>query len=54
MAEKPVNPKLKQIQTTKDFGCSCSTLQRYRNDLNMLSTFRIPSKCHKKRKDFKS
>ena len=35
------NPKLKQSQIANRLGYSTSTLQRYRNDINMLSAYRI-------------
>ena len=34
---KNQNPKLKQSQIAKQLGYSTSTLQRYKNDLNILS-----------------
>ena len=36
---KSVNPKLKQSEIAKELGCSSSTLQRYRQDINMLSRY---------------
>ena len=35
------NPKLKQSEIANQIGYSSSTLQRYRNDINMLSLYRI-------------
>ena len=35
------NPKLKQSQIANQQGYSTCTLQRYRNDINMLSQYRI-------------
>ena len=35
------NPKLKQIEIANQLGYSSSTLQRYRNDINMFSPYRI-------------
>ena len=35
------NTKLKQSQIANQLGYSTSTLQRYRNDINMLSPYRI-------------
>ena len=35
------NPKLKQSEIANKLGLSSSTLQRYRNDINMLSPYRI-------------
>ena len=37
-----INPKLKQSELAKELGCSSSTLQRYRQNLEMLSSYRIP------------
>ena len=44
---KSINPKLRQDQITKELGCSSSTLQRYRNDIKMLSLCRILPKNQK-------
>ena len=44
-----VNPNLKQDQVAKKLGCSSSTLQRYRQGLNMLPPFSIPPKSHKRK-----
>ena len=33
---------LKQSEVANQLRYSCSTLQRYRNDINMLSPYRIP------------
>ena len=52
MEIKPVNPKLRQDQTAKEFGCSGSNLQRYRCDINMLSSYRIPPNIHLRRQNF--
>ena len=35
------NPKLKQSETADQLGYSSSTLQRYKNDNNMLLSYRI-------------
>ena len=35
------NPKLKQSETADQLGYSSSTLQRYKNDINILSPYRI-------------
>ena len=44
------NPKLRQSEIASQLGYSSSTLQRYRNDINMLSPYRIqPNKRTKKR-----
>ena len=37
------NPKLKQSEIANQLGYSTSTLQRYRNDKNVLSRYRIQS-----------
>ena len=34
------NPKMKQSEIADHLKMSCSTLQRYRNDINMLSPYR--------------
>ena len=34
---KSMNPGLRQDQIAKEIGCSSSTLQRYRQDIKMLS-----------------
>ena len=44
---KAVSPKLKQDQIAKELGCPSSTLQRHRQDINMLSPYRISPKNHK-------
>ena len=36
-------PKIRQSERTDQLSCSSSTLQRYRNDINMLSPYRIQS-----------
>ena len=41
MCIKFENPKMKQSEITNQLGFSTSTLQRYRNDMNMLSPCRI-------------
>ena len=41
MRVKYENPKMKQSQIANQLGLSSSTLQRYRNDINMLSSYRI-------------
>ena len=43
------NPKLKQSETTDQLGYSSSTLQRYRNDINMLSPYRFQPNITNKR-----
>ena len=41
MRLKYENPTIKQSQTANRIGLSTSTLQRYRNDINMLFPYRI-------------
>ena len=41
MRVKCENPKLKQSEITIHLGLSSSTLQSYRNDINMLSPYRM-------------
>ena len=43
------NPRLKQSEIAERIGCSSSSLQRYRNDINMLSPYRIQPNNTKKR-----
>ena len=43
------NPKLKQSQIANQLGYSSSTLNRYRNDMNMLSPYRTQSNNNNKR-----
>ena len=46
------NPKMKQSQIANQISLSTSTLQRYRNDLNMLSPYRInPNNINKRTKE---
>ena len=49
MEIKSVNPRLRQYQIEKELGCSITTLNRYKNDANMLSPWRIPPKNQKRR-----
>ena len=49
MKVKYENPKMKQSQIANQIGLSTSTLQRYRNDINMLSPYRNSSNNTKKR-----
>ena len=54
MRVKYENPKLKQSEIANQLGLSTSTLQRYRNDINMLSPYRIhPSNTNKRIKTAK-
>ena len=49
MRMKYENPKLKQSEKANQLGYSTSTLQRYRNDMNMLSSYRIqPNNTNKR------
>ena len=43
------NPKMKQSEIATNLNMSPSTLQRYRNDINMLSPYRINPNNTKKR-----
>ena len=43
------NPKKKQSQVADQLSLSSSTIQRYRNDINMLSPYRIQSNNTNKR-----
>ena len=43
------NPQMKQSDIANHLNMSCSTLQRYRNDINMLSPYRINPNNNKKR-----
>ena len=43
------NPKMKQSEIANQLDMSSSTLQRYRNDINMLSPYKINSNNVKKR-----
>ena len=49
MEVKHENPKLKQSEIANQLGISSSTVQRYRNDINMLSPYRISPDNTKKR-----
>ena len=44
-----LNPKLKQSELASELDMSTSTIQRHRNDINMLSQYRINPKNVKKR-----
>ena len=49
MCIKFENPKMKQSEIANKLGYSTSTLQRYRNDINMLSPYRIhPNNTNKR------
>ena len=43
------NPKLKQSEIANQLGYSTSTLQRYRNDINRLQSYRIQTNNNNKR-----
>ena len=49
MRVKYENPRMKQSEMANQLGMSSSTLQIYRNDINMLSTYRISPNNVKKR-----
>ena len=49
MYMKYQNPKLKQSELANNLNMSSSTIQRYRNDINMLSPYRISPNNTKKR-----
>ena len=49
MRVKSENPKMKQCEIANQLGMSSSTVQRYRNDINMLSPYRINPNNTKKR-----
>ena len=49
------NPKIKQCEIANQLGYSTSNLQRYRNDINMLSPYRInPINTNKRTKKGKN
>ena len=51
MRVKFENPKMKQSETASQLSSSSSTLQRYRNDINMLSPYRNnPNNTNKRTK----
>ena len=49
MRVKYGNPRMKQSEIANQLGMSSSTVQRYRNDINMLSPYRINPNNVKKR-----
>ena len=52
---KYLNPKLKQSEIASQLDMSPSTIQRHRNDINMLSPYRInPNNVKKRKKRLKS
>ena len=55
MRVKYENPKLKHFEIANQLGLPSSTLQRYRNDINMLSPYRIhPNDTNKRTKKVKN
>ena len=49
------NPKMTQHEIANQLGYSSSTLQRYRNDVNMISPYRInPNNTNKRTKKAKN
>ena len=46
---KSLNPSFREDQIAKELGCSSGTLQRYRQDINMLSAHTVPPNSHKRR-----
>ena len=49
MNSKYQNPKLTQSEISSQLNMSSSTIKRYRNDINMISPYRINSNNVKKR-----
>ena len=49
MKVKYENPRMRQSEIANQLGMSSSTLQRYRDDINMLSPYRISPNNTKKR-----
>ena len=49
MPLKQENPKMKKSEIANQLGLSSSTIQRYRNDINMLSPYKIQSNNINKR-----
>ena len=52
MEVKSLSPKVRQHQIDKEIGCSSSTSQQYRQDINMISPNRTRSNSHKRRQKF--
>ena len=52
MRLKYENSRMKQFEIANQLGKSSSTLQRYRNDINMLSSYRINTNNTNKRTKF--
>ena len=54
MCIKFKNPKMKHFEKANQLGYSTSTLQRYRNDINVLSLYRFhPNNTNKRVKRVK-
>ena len=54
MQLKYENPKMKQSEIANQLGLSSSNIQRYRNDINMLSPYRNnPNNTNKRTKFWK-
>ena len=49
MEIKSINLKLKQSELAKELGCSSINSQRYRQDINMFSPYRISPNSHKRK-----
>ena len=45
-----VNPKLTQDPIAKELSCSSSAFHRHRQDINMLSTYKVLMNSNKRRK----
>ena len=54
MEIKSVNTRLREDQNAKEFGGSSSTLQRYRQNINMLPPYRVPPNSNKKSKSLQT
>ena len=55
MRAKYENPKMRQFEIANQLGLPSSTVQRYRNDINMLSPYRInPNNTNKRTKKVKN
>ena len=48
MEIESIKPKLKQSEKAKKLGCSTSTLQRHRQDINKFAPFRIQPSSHER------
>ena len=49
MEIKSMNRRLGEDQLPKELGCSSGTSQRYRQDIKLLSPYRITQKSHKRK-----